>query len=113
LRARRLRARLIRQADELILRNAENLRWAILRGIDETFRRASAQFEERLDDAITTTRGVIQEALARRRDKSFAVDPDLDRLFRANNLLANLQEELVGEENNHFVQCEPRPVHAG
>jgi hypothetical protein len=93
--ARRLRARLIRQTNELILRNAENLRWAVLRGIDETFRSASARFEEWLEDAIATTRGVIQEALSRRRDKSFAVDPDLDRLNRASNLLANLQEEII------------------
>jgi hypothetical protein len=41
LRTRRLRLRLIARANELIVRNAENLRWAILRGIDETFGRAA------------------------------------------------------------------------
>ena len=36
IRFRRRRARILLQIDELILRNAENLRWALLRGIDET-----------------------------------------------------------------------------
>jgi hypothetical protein len=76
LRARRLRARLIARANELIIRNAENLRWAILRGIDETFRRAGRTFEERLDDAVATTRGLIHQALTRRRDQVVAVDSD-------------------------------------
>ena len=52
LRGLRVRAHMIRQADELIVRNAENLRWAVLRGLDETFRKATAQFEKRLDETI-------------------------------------------------------------
>lgn len=38
LRQSRLRARMLRQAEELIIRNAENLRWAIWRGLDDSFR---------------------------------------------------------------------------
>ena len=60
LRRPRIRARMVKLADELIVRNAENLRWAILRGLDETFRKATAQFEDRLDETIEATRGVIQ-----------------------------------------------------
>ena len=74
LRRPRIRARMVKLAEELIVRNAENLRWAILRGLDETFRKATAQFEDRLDETIEATRGVIQDALARRQDQSFA-DP--------------------------------------
>ena len=96
LRRSRLRARMIRQADELIVRNAENLRWAILRGLDETFRKATAQFEERLDETIRATRDVIRDALARRRDRSFAVQPEIDRLVEASASLASLREELQG-----------------
>jgi GTP-binding protein EngB required for normal cell division len=92
LRMRRVRARVIQTTNDLLVRNAENLRWAVLRGVEETFRRANAQFEERLDDAIEATRDVIQEALARRRDRSFAVAPELDRLERADSLLATLQK---------------------
>jgi GTP-binding protein EngB required for normal cell division len=94
LRRPRLHARMMRQAEELVIRNGENLRWAILRGLDETFRKAVAQFEERLDEAIAATRNVIREALARRRDEAFSVQPELDRLAAASELLAVLHEEL-------------------
>ena len=96
LRRPRLRARMIRQTDDLIVRNAENLRWAILRGLDETFRKATAQFEERLDETIRATRDVIRDALARRRNQSFAVQPEIDRLVEASASLASLREELQG-----------------
>jgi GTP-binding protein EngB required for normal cell division len=80
LRRRHLRARLIRNTDQLIVRNAENLRWAALRGFNETFRNASGHLEERLDDAIDATRSVIEKAAADRRDTAFATDPEISRL---------------------------------
>jgi hypothetical protein len=98
LRRSRLRARIIRQADELIVRNAENLRWAILRGLDETFRKATARFEERLDETIKATRDVIEDAVARRRDRSFAVKAELDRLTSAAASLTALGEEIKPAE---------------
>lgn len=123
LRAHRLRSRLIARANELIIRNAENLRWAVLRGIDETFRRAGRTFEERLDDAIATTRGVIHQALTRRRDQAVAIDSDLKRLNCAKRKLSKLQEELAEEADglvqsgspavrvtsvpNHLIESEP------
>jgi hypothetical protein len=105
--ARRLRSRLVAQANELIVRNAENLRWAILRGVDETFRRAGRTLDGRIDDAVAATRGVIDEALARRRDQLVAVDSDLNRLNFAKNLLGKLQEELA-EQADEFVESGPR-----
>ncbi len=98
LRRTRLRARMIRQADELIIRNAENLRWAILRGLDETFRKATTRFEERLDETIRATRDVIKDALARRKNQAFAVQPELERLAGATASLAGLREELQNAE---------------
>jgi GTP-binding protein EngB required for normal cell division len=98
LRRARLSARMIRQADELVVRNAENLRWAILRGLDETFRRATARLEERLDETIRITRDVIRDALDRRNDQSFAVQPELDRLAGTTASLAALREELQGDQ---------------
>ena len=98
LRRSRLRGRMVRQAEQLIIRNAENLRWAILRGLDETFRKAAAQFEERLDQTIKGTRDVIREALERRGEQSFSVAPELDRLAAAAAALAALRQELGGEQ---------------
>jgi hypothetical protein len=93
----RLRARMIREAEELVIRSAENLRWAIWRGLDDTFRKATSQFEERLDEAIATTRDVIKDALARRKDRSFTVRPELDRLAAAAASLASFRKELQGD----------------
>ncbi|MGB8631760.1 MAG: hypothetical protein WCD69_20675, partial [Xanthobacteraceae bacterium] len=105
LRRQRLHARMMRQAEELVIRNGENLRWAILRGLDEAFRKAVAQFEERLDEAIAATRNVIRDALARRRDEAFSVQPELDRLAAASELLAVLQEELQTDPPAQLVEA--------
>lgn len=94
LRRRRVRRRLIKQAQELVVRNGENLRWAIVRGLDEAFRKATARFEERLDEAISATRNVIQDALDRRRDQSLNVEPELSRLAEGARILAAIGEEL-------------------
>lgn len=92
-----LQARMIRQADEFIVRNCESLRWAIVRGLDEIFRNATARFEDRLDEAIVSTRDVIAQAVARRQDRSFAVQPELDRLAIAALKLKALLGELGGD----------------
>jgi hypothetical protein len=94
-RMKRLRARVIKDMQELVIRNAENLRWAILRGMNETFRRASVRFDEQLEDAIRATRNVIGDALARRRDTSFAVKPELVRLNRAIETLSAARKDLT------------------
>ena len=78
------------------MRNAENLRWAILRGMDETFRKAGARFDEQLDDAIRATRNVIGDALGRRRDTSFAVEPEVIRLDRSIERLSQVRKSLAG-----------------
>ena len=104
-RLRRHRGRILRQLDELILRNAENLRWAILRGIDETFRKASHKFEQHLDNAIATTNGVVREALERRQRNSSAVRDELGRLQKKGDVLVELQKKLRSEQENQA--CEP------
>lgn len=95
LRRLRLRARLVKEAEELVLRNAENLRWAIVCALDVTFRSAALQFEERLDDAITTTKKIIEDALTRRRSQTFLVEPEADRLRRATTSLVAARDELA------------------
>jgi hypothetical protein len=105
LRRARLRRRIVREADQLVIRNAENLRWAILRGLDDTFRRSIIQFEQRLDQAIAATKGVIEEAVERRRDQSLAVGPEVERINNAIAELEALREELA---QNTVGQMAPR-----
>jgi hypothetical protein len=91
LRRSRVRTRLFNNTEQLIVRNAENLRWAILLGFEETFRRAIGHIEERLDDAIGVTKQVIEQALADRRIQSFAIDPELSHLGKALASLADIR----------------------
>jgi GTP-binding protein EngB required for normal cell division len=107
----RLRGRIVQDADRLIVRNAENLRWAMLRGLEETFRKAAARFEQRLDDAIAATRGVVEDALTRRRNRSFAVEPEVDRLNRVTASLAAMREEFSVGPSLGGPQGEPRQLH--
>jgi hypothetical protein len=94
-RRNRLRTRIVAETNELIVRNAESLRWAILRGLDETFRSASSQLDGRLGEAIAATKGVIQDALERRRSQSFLVQSALERLECAKQELCAARSSLL------------------
>jgi hypothetical protein len=63
-------------------------------GLDDLFRKATVQFEERLEEAMRTTRNVIAEALAQRQVQFFAVQPELDRITIATGSLAKSCEQL-------------------
>ena len=58
--------------------------------------RAGARFDEQLDDAIRATRNVIGDALGRRRDTSFAVEPEVIRLDRSIERLSAVRKSLAG-----------------
>jgi GTPase Era involved in 16S rRNA processing len=94
-RLHRRRARTVEQVNELIVRNAESLRWAVLRGLDESFRAAKDSLEGRLTDAVHTTLGVIEEVLTRRRDETLATEEELARLELSIKALATAQTALT------------------
>lgn len=98
LRRARLRERIIKKTNALVLRNASNLNWAILQSLNDTFRKAGAQFEDRLDDAIRATGTVIDAALARRREEAFEVDPEIARLDSLKATLRASREAIAGEQ---------------
>jgi GTPase Era involved in 16S rRNA processing len=105
-RLRRRRGRILRRLEELILSNAENLRWAILRGIDETLRKASLKFEEHLDNAIATTDGVVREAFERRQADSAAIGEELTRLRKKVGLLSDLQKQIRSKQEDQAREPE-------
>jgi GTP-binding protein EngB required for normal cell division len=99
LRQRRLRARLLSNAEDVTLRNMGNLNWAIMQSLADIFRRATAEFEKQLDDALRTTRGVVEDALARRHDQAGKTKTELERLERFRGLLRSLRDELAPPPN--------------
>lgn len=91
-RRNRRRARIVVEVRELVTRNSENLRWAILRGLDETFRAVLTQFDERLADAVAAIKGLIQQALVQRRDRTFIAQPAVQRLDQSRRKLTAIRD---------------------
>jgi hypothetical protein len=81
-----------------------SLRWALLRGIDETFRAAATNLQTRLDEA-KATRGVIDQARVRRHDTPFAIDADVERLNRVNELLSMLRQQISKRRPHNSSVC--------
>jgi len=90
----RLRRRIMKQVDDLIVHNAENLRWSILQGIEQTMRQAIGRLDERLDQAIGAIKAIIAEALARRQSQSIAVDTEISKLQQLASELVSVSNEL-------------------
>jgi GTP-binding protein EngB required for normal cell division len=91
LRKRRRALRILANLAELTLRNAENLRWAVLRGIDESFRRAEGYFDVQIGEAIAITKDIIGEAVARKQSASSVADRELQELRTKAALLCALE----------------------
>jgi hypothetical protein len=91
----RVRSRMIQQSNELVIRNAENLRWAILQGIEDMVRRATGQLEERLDQAIDAIKRVIEDALTRRTDRSIEVGGEIERLEQLASELQTIHKAIA------------------
>lgn len=80
LRQRRLRKRLTEDIDTLVVRNVENIRWATLRNLDNTFRQFSSALDERLKETAEASRGAMRAAHQRRTQDEATVQPELRRL---------------------------------
>ena len=91
----RLRGQLQEQAKELVQRNVENLRWATLQGLDDTYRRFTAMLEERLAAAVEATQGAVKAAVTQRFKASDRIDAELVDLRRISSNLAAIREDLA------------------
>jgi hypothetical protein len=78
----RIRTQLVKQARELVVRNAENLRWSILRELDDGIRRISVELEDQVEFAVASVRGAITNAVAQKQSREIAVAPETERLNR-------------------------------
>ncbi len=91
----RLRERVIKTTNELVLRNTSSLHWALLQSINDTFRRATSEFEERLNAAIEGIKKVIEATLERRRTRAFEVEPEVRRLDQLRAALFACRDEII------------------
>ena len=101
----RLLAQLKSQASELVQRNVENLRWATLQGLDDTFRRFTAMLEERLAAAIDATHGAAAATSLARRSASDRAASELAALRQTAGILSEIRAELA-------ARAPPEPIRA-
>ena len=94
-RYRRIRRRLLDDVETLSLRNVENVRWAMLRNLDDAFRRFTSELDERLEETIKATRGAIQSAQCRRKESLALADPEIQRLQAMESQLAEIEQSLA------------------
>lgn len=94
LRRKRREKRLAAEIDALVVRNVENLRWATLQSINETFVHFTGSLDSRLAATIAATHGAIRAALAKRRERSEAAADEVARLQAAAGDLERVQAAL-------------------
>jgi len=94
----RVYSRMMQRVNEMVIRNAENLRWAILRGISDTIVRAEARLDESLKEAVAATKGVIEDVLARRRDRLLESQAELSALGGLANELRMIREAVMPKD---------------
>jgi Dynamin family len=93
IRQQRLRRQIAFTVSELVQRNVENLRWALLQAIDDSFRRFNMQADERIDEVLEATKGAIKMTLDLRRQESNRSQVELERLTCAGERLQELRIE--------------------
>lgn len=96
LRRKRLQQEAEAQVSALVQQNVENLRWATLRGVDETFRRSSALLDARLADVLAVTQGSIRRAIECRQSEAGETAAELQRLDEVTGKLEGCLAALEG-----------------
>jgi GTP-binding protein EngB required for normal cell division len=94
-RKKRILNRLSSDIEALVVQNVENIRWAALQNLDRSIRRFASALENRLEETVELTRGAVELAHRRRKQREETVQPELQRLELGGTKLANLEELLV------------------
>lgn len=103
IRRTRLAGRLMAEAEVLVTRNVEKLRWATLRNLDDAFRRFGAELDERMAMALAATKGAMEAALERRGQVAGRIGPEIKDRLDALRKLNDIQMALTE------IHCSQRP----
>jgi predicted GTPase len=88
--------RLLKQVEDLVIHNVENLRWATLQNLDAAFRGFTSDLDRRLEETISATHGAIGAVVARKKEHSETIAEELDKL---ETWISGLQEVENGFRN--------------
>ncbi len=97
--------RVLKQVEDVVLYNVENLRWATLQNLDTAFRKFTSNLDLRLGETINATQGAIQAVIKRKTEQSDTVAGEL----------ARIQEKITGldELEKGFRDISTPPASAG
>lgn len=97
--------RVLKQVEDVVLYNVENLRWATLQNLDTAFRKFTSNLDLRLGETINATQGAIQAVIKRKTEQSDTVAGEL----------ARIQEKITGldELEKGFRDISTPPVSHG
>lgn len=93
-RKRRIQARLQKQIRMLVIRNVENLRWALYQSLDQSLQQFSARLDERLEETLLTTRKGIVSVLEKRKATEANTAEDVTRFEAIGEHITRLLEGL-------------------
>ncbi len=108
----RVRKRLLEEIDAVVIRNAENLRWATRQNLEDAFRRFSAELDEKLSMSVEATRGAMQKAFEQRKQHSEEIASEIETKQTALSRLAEIAVVLGPQEKAHLPpsQLEKQPA---
>jgi GTPase SAR1 family protein len=94
IRRKRVRERLVKEIDAVVIRNVENLRWATIQNFEDAFRRFGSELDERLAMSLSATRGAMKAALDRRTQHSRSLEAEIANGQAVSAKLLALEREL-------------------
>ena len=93
---KRLLKRYLEKLDLLIYSNIENLRWPIYQGVQDTFREFLFDFDNRMKDVITATKGAVEKAIRKKRSETGKVDQEVAKLEKIVEETEDIKKILAG-----------------
>jgi len=97
---RQIKKRLQEDTESIILRNAGNLRWALLQSLNDTFRRFESDFDEQFTAMAEITAGVVKSINAQRKQKEVDTTSEVSRLASFEARVDQLNDELTAINSN-------------
>ncbi|OPY48364.1 MAG: GTPase Era [Methanoregulaceae archaeon PtaU1.Bin222] len=95
IREKRIKARIGKEIQTLVVHNVENLRWATLQNIDAAFRVFSRELDEDLAHTIEATYGAIEAAYTRRKEHAEEIADRTQKLQKASGDLQAIIDALM------------------
>jgi GTP-binding protein EngB required for normal cell division len=94
IRKKRIMKRILWQITNIVISNVENIRWATRQNIEETLRRFSNDFDERLEQTIKATYGAIKTVHEQRHKRSEEISGEVNNFTELSAELSALSVSL-------------------